>query len=68
MAKRKRTTRTLPNNNNNIYAGRGGSILFFYCFLLNPGKTIRNLVFLTGFTSYTTELKEPPGLSSFASG
>lgn len=70
MVKRKHTTRTRPNNNNNIETGRGGNILVgcFYCFLLNPGKTIINRVFLPSFTSNTTELKEPPGLSSFASG
>lgn len=62
-------TRMLANNNNNIQTGCGGSILadcFFYCFLLNPGKTIINPIFLSGFTSSTTELREPPGLQSLA--
>lgn len=41
-----------------------GRLPVFYGLLLNPGKTIINLIFLFGFTTYTTELKEPPGFYS----
>lgn len=53
------------NDNNHIQTGCGGSILAD-CFLLNPGKTIINPIFLSSFTSNTTELREPLGLQSLA--
>lgn len=65
MAKRKHTTRMLLNNQN-IWIGCGGSVLLG-CFLWLVIKSWQNnykSYHLFGFTTYTTELKEPPGLYS----